>query len=211
MGNNKTRESKPKLIGYRDDSNITTFKVLIIGEKGTGKTSIMKRICFNYFNEQEKKNMGGVDFGTKLIDIGNNVKIRLKFWDVDGCINTETPSLKLYFAESAIIIYIADMSNLKSLNPIKKWKQALDGYIEINTKTISFLFLNKNDLDESSYQTKNITDFCKQNGIQDWYETSAKNGYGLGDEPLATIARYANNEMILFNESEKEDNYRMCD
>ena len=63
-----------------------TFKVLIIGESGVGKTAILERYCDNVFNEQLLSTVG-VDFKAKFVTVdGKTIKIQL--WD--------TGLLKLY-------------------------------------------------------------------------------------------------------------------
>ena len=54
-----------------------TFKILLIGESGVGKTAILERYCDNVFNESLLSTVG-VDFKSKNLQIENkNIKIQL--------------------------------------------------------------------------------------------------------------------------------------
>ena len=53
------------------------YKVLVIGEVGVGKTSLVNRIVYNSFSEKYKSTIG-CEFGLKIIQInGENVRIQL--------------------------------------------------------------------------------------------------------------------------------------
>lgn len=53
------------------------YKVLVIGDVGAGKTSVVNRIVYNSFTEKYKSTIG-CEFGIKSIDInGEKVRIQL--------------------------------------------------------------------------------------------------------------------------------------
>jgi len=59
-----------------------TFKIMMLGDGGVGKTSFTKRFCYNLFNPSERLTIG-VDFHTKTLEFENS-KIKLQLWDVGG-------------------------------------------------------------------------------------------------------------------------------
>lgn len=58
------------------------FKVLVIGDVGVGKTSMVNRIVYNTFTEKYKATIG-CEFGLKIIEI-NGEPVRVQLWDLAG-------------------------------------------------------------------------------------------------------------------------------
>lgn len=59
------------------------YKILVIGELGTGKTSFIKRYVHNFFSENYRATIG-VDFALKMISWDDSTVIRLQLWDIAG-------------------------------------------------------------------------------------------------------------------------------
>ncbi len=64
------------------------LKVIVLGESGVGKTSLLLRYVSNKFTIATKSTIG-TDFLTKQIDVGDKT-VTLQIWDTAGVL--ETPS-----------------------------------------------------------------------------------------------------------------------
>ena len=110
-----------------------SIKVLLIGDSGVGKSSIMLQ-----FVEEDYKNeyacTVGVDFKTIPIIIANN-NIKLLLWDTAGQERFRTIT-QMYYRGTHVIIVIYDITDRISFENIKIWlkeieKNAPDNIIKI--------------------------------------------------------------------------------
>ncbi|GMR29806.1 hypothetical protein PMAYCL1PPCAC_00001, partial [Pristionchus mayeri] len=61
----------------------TTYKILVIGDPGTGKSSIIRRYVHNVFTANYKATIG-VDFALKILPLDNERVVHLQMWDISG-------------------------------------------------------------------------------------------------------------------------------
>ena len=59
------------------------LKVLVIGDLGVGKTSVIKRYVHQVFSQHYQATIG-VDFALKVLKWDHKTVIRLQLWDIAG-------------------------------------------------------------------------------------------------------------------------------
>lgn len=59
------------------------YKLLVIGDLGVGKTSIIKRYVHQLFSQHYRATIG-VDFALKVLNWDSRTLVRLQLWDIAG-------------------------------------------------------------------------------------------------------------------------------
>jgi small GTP-binding protein len=94
------------------------IKIVIIGESGVGKTSLMNVYLCDAFGENYISTIG-IDFRVKTLNI-NNKMVRVQIWDTAGHekFRAIIPS---YFRGAHIILLVFDLTDRKSFEKIDQW------------------------------------------------------------------------------------------
>ncbi len=102
------------------EDNILTCKVVLLGESGVGKTSIIQRYICNVFNP-ENPSTGGANFTSKTVNFEEeNQKIKFEIWDTAG--QEKFRSLaKVFYKNSCICILVYDITKKKTFEEIKNY------------------------------------------------------------------------------------------
>ena len=130
-------------------------KVLLVGNFGVGKTSLIRRFVLNEFSEEYISTIG-VRVSSKIIQIENQ-EIKLLIWDVAGTSDDEKVP-KAYFLGSSAAMYVFDLSReetYKNINAKVDIVKELSGLKNIT------IIGNKKDL-VSSKENENVEDAFKE-------------------------------------------------
>lgn len=95
------------------------FKLILIGDSGVGKTSILMKFSDNAFTESFISTIG-VDFKTKYVELDNGKITKLQLWDTAGQERFRTITSSYYRGTNGIIL-VYDISNQKSFENIQHW------------------------------------------------------------------------------------------
>lgn len=171
------------------------LKVIILGDSGVGKTSLMQQFVNNKFSHQYKATIGA-DFLTKEITIDNK-QVTLQIWDTAGQERFQSLGVAFYRgADCCVLCY--DMGNEKSLNNLASWKDEFLIQSNVsNPQDFPFIIIgNKVDIDQS----KKIPSLEKKlNNIKNnklgglnypIFETSAKDAINV-ERAFEVIAKMA--------------------
>jgi small GTP-binding protein len=154
-----------------------SFKVILLGNSGVGKTCISNMAIKSKFIESLNTTIG-IDYLTLFIQLNNKI-IKLQIWDTCGQEVYRSLISSFYKnASLAIIVYAIDDRN--SFKDIDSWVKDLKSKASPDIKII--MVGNKNDLEEEriiSYEEgKNLANEYK---FIEFFETSAKTGDNIKD------------------------------
>jgi Ras-related protein Rab-18 len=110
-----------------------TFKILLIGDSGTGKSSLLLRFTDDTFLEEEMSATIGVDFKVKFIQLPDNKRIKLTIWDTAGQERFRTLTSSYYRgAQGVILVY--DVTSRETFDNLKDvWIPELETYCTSRT------------------------------------------------------------------------------
>jgi len=153
-----------------------TFKILMMGSAGTGKTSLSERYITGLFNPDVRLTVG-VDFYVKTV-IVNNLTVKLQLWDMGGEKRFRF-LLPNYSLGSSGGIFLYDITRFDTLEALTDWITIVR---ERNGDIPILLVGNKIDL---TNERKVPKDYGKKtqvlNKMVDFIEVSAKMGTNIED------------------------------
>jgi len=154
------------------------FKLLIIGEEKTGKTSICCQFGGLPFNEIYDETVG-VEFSTCFTKIFNNLQIKCQLWDTSGR-RSFNKIIKGYFKGVAGIVMIFDVNNRKSFERLDYWVNQFKINKTENEKVEILLLGNKVDKKNRVVSFEEGHNYAKNNKMM-YFETSAKNYININE------------------------------
>jgi len=146
-------------------------KLLLLGDSGVGKSSLMIRFADHEFDYNTISTVG-IDFKEKKLEVGGRI-IRLQIWDTAGQQRFRTIT-KSYYRGAQGYILAYDITHKLSFDHIKYWLGEIKTHGREDFYTI--IVGNKTDLEsERTVTTAEGKKFAAENGI-DFVEASAKDG-----------------------------------
>lgn len=152
------------------------FKLLIIGDSGVGKSSILLRFADDMFSGSYITTIG-VDFKIRTITVDGE-KVKLQIWDTAGQERFRTITSTYYRGTHGVIV-VYDVQNAESFVNVKRWLHEIDQNCDIVNKV---LVGNKNDCQAENkvVETEDSRRFAQQMDVA-LYETSAKDNINIED------------------------------
>ncbi|KAL0966853.1 hypothetical protein UPYG_G00300970 [Umbra pygmaea] len=158
-----------------DDDVLTTLKILIIGESGVGKSSLLLRFTDDTFDPELAATIG-VDFKVKTIAVDGN-RAKLAIWDTAGQerFRTLTPS---YYRGAQGVILVYDVTKRDTFTRLENWLNELETYCTRND-LVKMLVGNKIDREENRVVDRNEgLKFARKHSML-FIEASAKTRDGV--------------------------------
>ena len=138
-----------------EEDNIPSFKIVLMGSSGVGKTSIINRYLKHTFDD-ETLTTTGICFNSKTINFEAtndsckiDVKIlnykfyKIQIWDTAGQEKYKSIT-RIYYQKSDAIIFVYDITDLKSYEDLKVLYEEVKENIDIS-KVLVCIVGNKSD------------------------------------------------------------------
>ncbi|KAK8629072.1 hypothetical protein V6N13_077929 [Hibiscus sabdariffa] len=176
------------------------LKVIILGDSGVGKTSLMNQYVNRKFSNQYKATIGA-DFLTKEVQFEDRL-FTLQIWDTAGQERFQSLGVAFYRgADCCVLVY--DVNVMKSFDDLNNWREEfLIQASPSDPETFPFVVLgNKVDVGGGNSRVvseKKAKAWCASKGNIPYFETSAKEGFNV-DAAFECITKNA-----LKNEPEEE-------
>lgn len=158
------------------------FKLLIIGDSGVGKSSLLLRFADNTFSGSYITTIG-VDFKIRTVEIEGE-KVKLQIWDTAGQERFRTITSTYYRGTHGVIV-VYDVQSAESFVNVKRWLHEIEQNCDVVNKV---LVGNKDDdPDKKVVETDDAQKFANQMSVK-LFETSAKENKNV-EEMFTEITR----------------------
>lgn len=156
------------------------FKVLVVGEASTGKTSFIKRYVHHFFSRAYKATIG-VDFALKTLQYDENTLVRLQLWDIAGQERFGSMT-RVYYKDAVGAFLVFDVNRAKTFDSVLRWKADLDQKVSLSdgSNIPCILLANKCDLVQRTEKDEEmLKKFAQQNGFIGCLYTSPKDNINI--------------------------------
>eukprot|EP01129_Flabellula_baltica_P016256 TRINITY_DN8575_c0_g1_i1.p1 TRINITY_DN8575_c0_g1~~TRINITY_DN8575_c0_g1_i1.p1 ORF type:complete len:193 (-),score=23.52 TRINITY_DN8575_c0_g1_i1:31-609(-) len=187
MGCSKSKHVPDQRITVNGKQDIVDYdifvKILTVGNHGYGKTSYIRRLCKDTFEEDTSNN--GKDFETKIFNIdGERVKVQI--WDTSGQERFRTITSSYYRGANCVLMFL-DING--SLEDVNFWRQEIHKYS--SERVLIGLIVTKSDLD-SPLSYEEVFEYTEEIALpfDPVCFTSAAKGENVTESMIWFLSRY---------------------
>lgn len=136
-------------------------KIVIMGNSGVGKTSLLQRYTQNRFDPKNTTSTSGAFFVTKKVYV-KGLKVRLQLWDTAGQERFRSMAPMYYRgANAALLLY--DITNASTFQDIRGWLEELKK--NCPPELIIYIVGSKADL----YRHRQVTSDLARLSLHNWF------------------------------------------
>jgi small GTP-binding protein len=159
------------------ESNAESVKVVLLGESGVGKTSIILQYTTNKFDPDIVSSLSA-QFVSKTVEFANVQKaIKFDIWDTAGQEKYRALA-KIFYKDAKVIILVYDITNKLSFDALKEyWYDQIKQTKDENT--IVAVVANKSDLYDQPEVSNDVGKAYAQEIGAIFQATSAKSDSGI--------------------------------
>ncbi|MBD3255721.1 MAG: GTP-binding protein [Candidatus Lokiarchaeota archaeon] len=174
----EAKELEPFPHIHHDDFSPEDYilKLIVLGDPGVGKTSIVLKYTDNAFNRIYIPTIG-VNISEKKL-IFKDSRITLSIWDIGGQSKFDL-FRRNYYQGADVFALVFDLTNKKSFDNLLNWYNDIKRYLRKNNNLFGFIIGNKSDLTNlESVEQKDISRLTKDLGLE-YFQTSALTGENI--------------------------------
>lgn len=138
------------------------FKIILIGDINTGKTTLVRRYIENKFDDHSIATIG-IDFKIKTIKLKDKV-IKLHIWDTSGQERFKAITTSYYRACHGIIITY-DVTERDTYINVTNWLEDISRYVADEKNVIKILVGTKADSNIRCTTHEEIDTLCKTHNL----------------------------------------------
>ncbi len=152
-----------------------TFKIIVIGNAGVGKSCLAIKASKNIFDLNYQTTIG-VEFFDLIIKLKENKKIiKLQIWDTCGQ-EIYRSLISTYYKKTSLALIVYAINDQNSFNNIESWVKDLRANSNPDVKI--FLIGNKQDLEtQRKVSLEEAQKYVNDKEFDYFSETSAKTGF----------------------------------
>lgn len=165
----------------------TLLKVIILGDSGVGKTSLMNRYVNKKFSTQYKATIGA-DFVTKDVVVDDKL-VTMQIWDTAGQERFQSLGVAFYRgADCCVLVY--DVTAPTTFKSLDSWRdEFLIQASPRDPENFPFIVIgNKIDQENRAVSSKRAQAWCQSKNNIPYFETSAKEAVNV-ELSFITVAR----------------------
>ncbi|KAH6936279.1 hypothetical protein HPB50_015209 [Hyalomma asiaticum] len=184
------------------------YKILVIGELGTGKTSIIKRYVHQFFSHHYRATTTNLRRKwTAVGDTRHRCHLVLVFSrEIPEKVSCQSQErfgnmTRVYYKEAVGAFIVFDVTRSQTFEAVRKWKADLDSKVQLpeGSSIPCVLLANKCDMSKEGIvnDPASMDQFCKDNNFAGWFLTSAKENVNIEDAARFLISQILHNHKAL--------------
>lgn len=176
------------------------FKILLIGDAGVGKSSILLQFTDGYFNDNLQSTIG-VDFKVKVMDAagpdGRTKRVKVTIWDTAGQERFRTLTSSYYRGAQGIIL-VYDVARKETFDSLSMWLQEVEQFSMGGGKEVVKLLVG-NKIDQARVVQREVADEWARSRGMLFMEASAKTKEGIAQVFNEVVTKILENPTLLSN------------
>jgi small GTP-binding protein len=148
-----------------------TKKIILIGDGGVGKTTLIRKFVYDMFDDKYIATIGTKVSKKKVVISDIQLDINLMVWDVQGQRND--PLLTRYFTGAEGALFVCDVTRFQTFENLPEW---IKDFESVCGKVPMIILGNKSDLvDNSQFGESELSALAARYSAKSFL-TSAKTG-----------------------------------
>ncbi|AYV82395.1 MAG: putative ras-related protein Rab-35 [Homavirus sp.] len=186
MGVHSSKQSIDNNTHTEHDSDNKSYSIVVCGDSGVGKTSMIIRFADNIYKESY---INRIEFGfkNKLLVI-DNTKIKLRVWDTSGEQRHSVVGCHYRKLHGYMVVY--DICDRRSFDNIIKWLEQIRQYGDYDNSIIYLVGTKSDTSDRRVVSFEEAQKFATTHRLT-YFETSSKDGVNV-EECFMSMASNVN-------------------